>query len=79
MVKPGLVAADEFVEAGKIAVDAIAPHADLLGLSEGDSSFVNQPANKRIEMAVATLDKLIPELDNVVVAFGKRQRLRLIK
>lgn len=63
----GLAASGEFIAAGKIALEAIAPHADLLGLSEGDSSFVNQPANKRIEMAVATLDTLIPELDNVIV------------
>lgn len=61
----GLAAAFEFIAAGKIAADAITPYADLLGLSGSDTSFVNLPANKRIEMAVQTLDKVTPKLGEI--------------
>ena len=63
--KHGMNAAFEFIAAGKIAADAITPYADLLGLAESDTSFVNLPANKRIEMAVQTLDKVTPKLGEI--------------
>ncbi|MBI4129719.1 DUF4012 domain-containing protein, partial [Candidatus Roizmanbacteria bacterium] len=61
----GLKAASEFIEAGLIAVDAITPYADLLGLKEGGTSFVDQPADKRIETAVKTFDKVTPRLGEI--------------
>ncbi|KKS24776.1 MAG: hypothetical protein UU81_C0002G0031 [Microgenomates group bacterium GW2011_GWC1_41_8] len=61
----GMNAAQEFITAGDIAVTEITPYADLLGFSEGESSFVDQPADKRIETAIATFDKVTPKIGEI--------------
>lgn len=53
----GLNAADTFVA-------AITPYADVLGL-KGEGSFVEGSAEKRIETAVSTLDKVTPKVDDI--------------
>jgi cell division protein FtsB len=60
-----LAAGKEFLTAGTIALDEIKPYADLLGLTSGESSFVNQPAEKRIETAVNTFSKVTPKLKEI--------------
>src|SRR3989338_3383674 len=61
----GMTAAEEFVAAGKIALESVTPYADLLGFTEGDSAFVDQPADQRIETAVATFDKITPNIGKI--------------
>ncbi|MCR4263355.1 MAG: DUF4012 domain-containing protein, partial [Candidatus Roizmanbacteria bacterium] len=61
----GMSAAQEFITAGDIAVTEITPYADLLGFSKGESSFVDQPADKRIETAIATFDKVTPKIGEI--------------
>lgn len=61
----GINASIEFVKAGQIAVAEITPYSDLLGLTKGESSFVNQPADKRIETAVKTFEKVTPKLTDI--------------
>ncbi len=52
-------------EASQIAVDSIKPYADVLGL-KGQGSFVMGSAEERIQKAVKTLEKVIPNMDRVV-------------
>lgn len=54
------------VEAGQIAVQAIEPYADLLGLEEG-TSFVNKSTEDRLQTAITTIDKLSPSLEKIAV------------
>lgn len=49
------------VESGQIAIEAILPYTDLLGL-KGGSTFVSKSTDERIQTAVATMDKLTPKL-----------------
>lgn len=60
------------VDAGQIIVEAIRPHADLLGL-KGQGSFVGGSAEERIQKTVQTMDKITPKIDDVEV------KLNLIK
>lgn len=57
-------AAKSSVEALNITIEAILPYADLLGL-KGESTFVSGSADERIKTAVETLDKLIPNVDQI--------------
>lgn len=52
------------VEAADIAVNSLVPYAELLGL-KGKSTFVSGTADDRIKMAVETLDKMTPKLEEV--------------
>lgn len=52
------------VEAGEIAIEAILPYTDILGL-KGESSFVQGSAEERIQTAVETFDKLTPKLAQI--------------
>ena len=60
------------IDIGDIMIEAIKPHADLLGL-EGEDSFVMGSAEDRIEKIVEIMDKITPEIDKV------EEKLRLIK
>ncbi len=52
------------LEGGKIAVDALIPYADLLGL-KGQSTFTAGSADERIQTAVKTFDKLTPKIGEI--------------
>lgn len=52
------------VEAGQIAVEAIEPHADLLGL-KGESKFVEGSADERIQTAIQAFAKVTPQLSEI--------------
>lgn len=62
----GLKAANDLIDAGEIAVDAIAPYADVIGLkglaTTGDGA---KTAQDRIGFIVETLDKIKPQLSNI--------------
>ncbi|MBI4137014.1 hypothetical protein HY469_03035, partial [Candidatus Roizmanbacteria bacterium] len=70
----GMKAAQEFINAGDIALTEITPYADLLGFSEGTSSFVDQPADKRIETAITTFDKVTPKLGEIAQHLGAAEK-----
>ncbi len=62
MVQAGLYGLD----GGEIAVNAIKPYADVLGL-KGEKSFTGGSAEQRIQTAVSTLGKVTPQIDNIAV------------
>lgn len=61
-----LGAGDDMIDAGKIAIDGIAPYADVIGLkglaTTGDGA---KTAADRISFIVETLDKLKPQLSEI--------------
>lgn len=56
------------INAGQIAIDAVKPYADLLGL-KGAHSFSGGSAQDRIKTAVLTLEKITPKIDAVESQF----------
>lgn len=56
-----VAAASAALDAGDTVIDAILPYADVLGL-KGQGSFVLGSAEDRIQKAVATMDKVTPQI-----------------
>jgi len=52
------------INAGIVAVDALIPYADVLGL-KGQKSFAGGSAEDRIRTAIKTLDKVVPKIDDI--------------
>ncbi len=52
------------LDAAKIALDALEPHADILGL-KGEGSFTGGSAEERIKTAVMATSKITPEIDKI--------------
>lgn len=52
-------------ESGQLLIESIVPYADVLGL-KGQGSFVMGSAEERIQKAVQTLEKIIPNFDKVL-------------
>ena len=52
------------IEAAHIAVSAIEPYADVLGFS-GEGTFTGGSVENRIELALETLDKVMPVMDEL--------------
>lgn len=62
----GVIAGESLISAGKKAITAIKPHADLIGFKKGeDSGFTDKPAEERLQTAVLTLDKIVDEVDDI--------------
>ena len=59
-----LAAANDGIQGGQLLVDAIKPYADVLGL-KGGHKFTGGTAQDRISLAVKTLDKITPQIDNI--------------
>ncbi|MCR4329691.1 MAG: DUF4012 domain-containing protein [Candidatus Roizmanbacteria bacterium] len=59
-----LAAADSLLIAASKSVKAIEPYADLIGFKKG-SEFSSQPTEKRLETAILTIDKLVPQIDKI--------------
>lgn len=70
----GLNASLELIKAGQVAVEEVTPYADLLGLSGGGTSFVDQPADKRIETAILTFSKVTPKLSVISEHLSKAKK-----
>ncbi|MFQ5452433.1 MAG: DUF4012 domain-containing protein, partial [Candidatus Paceibacterota bacterium] len=65
-VKNAVEAGSEMLDAGVITVLAIEPYADLVGFKKGESaSFVDRPAEERLQTAVLTLDKIVDDVDDI--------------
>lgn len=60
------------LEAMEIAVVTVEPYSDLLGFT-GGASFVSGSADERIQLAVATLDKVTPKIGEIA------QKIDLLK
>lgn len=60
LVKAGLMG----IDASQVAVDALKPYADLLGL-KGGHSFSGGSAQDRIQTAVLTMGKITPKIDEI--------------
>ncbi len=71
--KHGIEAGHYVVEAGKDALIAITPHADLIGFKKGQTSFTEKPAEDRLQTAVLTLDKVLGKLDTISENIGKAE------
>lgn len=52
------------INAGQIFVDAVKPYADVLGLN-GGGSFTGGTAQQRIQLAVTTMSKVTPKIDEI--------------
>lgn len=59
-----LIAADALLTASVKSIKAIEPYADLIGFKKG-SEFSSQPTEKRLETAILTIDKLVPQIDKI--------------
>ncbi|MEX1052503.1 MAG: DUF4012 domain-containing protein [Patescibacteria group bacterium] len=60
------------IEGGHYAVQAIAktvesikPHAELIGFTKGESSFVEKSAEDRLQTAILALDKMLVNYDDI--------------
>lgn len=63
--KNGVEAGDYLMKAGQQTINAIYPHADLIGFKKGESSFVDKSAEDRLQTAVLTLDKILVDVDSI--------------
>lgn len=59
-----LNAASHGVSAAIVTTDSVIPYADVLGL-KGEKSFVMGSAEDRIRLAVQTMGKVVPKIDNI--------------
>lgn len=59
-----VLAGEYLLTAGEKMVKAITPYADLIGFKKG-SQFSQQPTEKRLETAILTIDKLVPQIDEI--------------
>ena len=68
-----LNAGAEGLEASTIAVNAVKPYADVLGL-KGQGSFSAGSAEDRIKTAVLTVGKITPQIDKIAVSLTAVQK-----
>lgn len=61
--KNAVEAGDYLLQAGKEALIAITPYADLIGFKKGEVSFVEKSAEDRLQTAVLTLEKVLGKVD----------------
>lgn len=73
-LKNGIDAGEYLLLAGEKVIKAIEPYADLIGFKKG-SEFSNQPTEKRLETAILTIDKLVPQIDSIAADLEKAQVL----
>lgn len=53
------------LNAASLLVNSVKPYADVLGLNKGKGSFVMGSAEDRIRVAVSTLGKITPRIDDI--------------
>jgi hypothetical protein len=56
-------AGDYLLKAGRDAVVAVSPYADLIGFKKGTTSFVERSSEDRLQTAILTLDKVLTKVD----------------
>ncbi len=68
----GVDAGGYLISAAKKTIAAIEPHADLIGFKKGkDTSFVEKPAEERLQTAVLTLDSIVEDVDAIAEDIDK--------
>ena len=70
----GIEGGRSFIEAGKLSIETIKPYADLIGFKKGSVSFVQRPAEERLQTAVLTLDKILPKIDSISEKISKGEK-----
>lgn len=63
--KSGVEAGDYLLKAGNQTIDSVYPYADLIGFKKGQTSFSEKSAEDRLQTAVATLDKVLVNIDSI--------------
>ncbi len=58
-------AGDSLLLAGNAGIDAIAPYADLFGLTTDATDSGEQTTKDRIDFLVTTLDKIVPQMEGI--------------
>lgn len=66
-------AASHGLDTASIAVEALKPHADILGL-KGEGTFTGGSAEERIKTAVMATSKITPEIDKIGDALSLAQK-----
>lgn len=63
--KNGIEAGDYLLQAGKDAIVAVTPYADLIGFKKGEVSFVEKSSEDRLQTAILTLEKVLSKVDTI--------------
>lgn len=63
--KNGVEAGTFLIKALDKTIEAVEPHADLIGFKKGEASFVEKPVEERIKTAVFTLQQIKPDIDAI--------------
>ena len=58
-------AGDYLIKAGKEAIAAVTPYADLIGFKKGSGSFIEKSSEDRLQTAILTLDKMLIKVDSI--------------
>ena len=69
-LQDGIEGGRSFIEAGRLSIETIKPYADLIGFKKGSTSFIQRPAEERLQTAVLTLDKVLPKIDSISEKIG---------
>ncbi|MFA6017330.1 MAG: DUF4012 domain-containing protein [Patescibacteria group bacterium] len=64
-LKNGLTGGHYLLNAGREAITAIEPYADLIGFKKGEKSFNEKSSEDRLQTAVMTLDKVVQKVDPI--------------
>lgn len=72
--KNGVEAGDYLIKAGKEAIIAVTPYADLIGFKKGAVSFVEKSAEDRLQTAVLTLEKVLGKVDIISENIDQAQK-----
>lgn len=61
----GVEAGDYVIKAGNELIRSVKPYADLIGFKKGQTSFAEKSSEDRLQTAVATLDKVLGNIDTI--------------
>lgn len=70
----GVTAGRNMLLAGKTALTAVTPYADLIGFKKGGPSLSDKSADDRLASAVLTLDKLTGSVDEIADLLDKAEK-----
>lgn len=68
-----ITAGSKTLDSAGIAIEAIEPYADVLGL-KGQGSFTSGPAEDRIRTAILTASKITPKIDDISVSLSEVEK-----
>lgn len=68
-----MTAGEHVLDSAGIAIEAIKPYADILGL-KGQGGFVTGSAEDRIRTAILTASKITPKIDDIALSLSKADK-----